>query len=295
MMWKCFEGPMAAQHTRCDNDRDNNCGDRDSLLGWDSADFAVQQNHAWIPYEADANLGDESKKTKEATGSLPACPKVHVNKSLSSSEHPSRQCIGSLLRLNKSFDNANVGGCPKKRVSSRRASMSLVGENECRAEVASNRSLRGKSDSCRSLFLGSKVASSRSLYRGMIDEDNGENGTTSDPSTSARANDASLSVPLNESCKNVTIPDKRGPPRAPKSLKVPKSLKEKKLLVENRIPPPVARKVSYLQLEIYLACDAVEDDAESEWAFKTPTANIESGPEPPNSSTVHMRAVWCLV
>jgi hypothetical protein len=291
-MWKCFEGPMAAQHTRCDNDRDNNCGDRDSLLGWDSADYAVQQNHAWIPYEADTNLGDESRKTKEATGSLPACPKVHVNKSLSSSEHPSRQCIGPLLRLNKSFDNANVGG-RKKRVTSRRASMSqsLVGENECRAEVASNRSLRDtKSSSCRSLFLGSKVASCRSLYRGMADEDNGENGTKSDPSTSAKANDASLPVPLNESCKNVLIPDKRRP------LKAPKSLNEKKVLAENRIPPPVARKVSYLQLEIYVACDVVEDDAESEWAFQTPTTNTESSPQPPTSSPVHsMRAVWCLV
>jgi hypothetical protein len=181
--------------------------------------------------------------------------------------------------------------------------MSLVDENKCRVQGASNRTLKVKGNSCRSLYLGSKVASCRSLYLGskaascrslylgMTEEDNGEAGTTSDSSTYAKANDASQTELSNESCENVIIPEKRGPPKAPKSLNV------KEFLVENQIPPPVTRKVSYLQLEMSLACDIVEDDAESGWAFKTPTTNVESGPQQPptTSALVHMRAVWCLV
>lgn len=316
MMWKCFEGPMAAQHTRYDNDRNTN-DDQVSLLGWDSADYKVQLNpaykeatqvkkknptprsqnpfrfqcavqspaspvevaDAWTPYKPSAHVGDETNKTKKATGSLPTCPPIRVNKS--------SDLIGPLLRLNKSFDNANVGGCRKKEVQSRRASMSLVDENQCKVKASSNRSLRGKGSSSRALYLGSKSASCRSLYRGMIDEDNGGPEIASDPSASMKANDASPSVLPDESFGNVIIPEKRSLPKAPK--------KKKEFLVENRIPPPVARKISYLQLEIYLACDIVEDDAQTGWAFKTPTIIVESSPQAPTSASVHMRAVWCLV
>jgi hypothetical protein len=288
-MWKCFEGPMAAQHTRCDNDRDTTCGDRISLLGWDSADYAVRQYpayKAWIPYESATYMGGESKKTKESIVSLLACPLIRGNRS---SDVPSRQRIGPLLRLNNSFNNASVVGSCNKQVPLRRASMSLVDENQCRVKGASNRSLRVKGNSCRSLYLGNKVASCRSLYRGMTEEDNGEPGIASDPSASAKAHNVSPSVLSNESFGNVIIQEKRGPPKAPKSPN------KKKFLVKNRIPPPVARKVSYLQLEIYFACDIVEDVAESGWAFKTPTTNVESVPQPPTSAPVQMRAVWCLV
>jgi hypothetical protein len=321
-MWKCFEGPMAAQHTRGDNDRNTNCGDQVSLLGWDE----VQQNptskeatqlrkqnetprsqnpfrfqctvqssvppeevaDAWTPYEPSAHVGDEIEKTKEATGSLPACPPIRVNKS-SGSDLPPRQRSRPLLRQNKSFDNSNMGGCRKKQMPSRRASMSLVNESECRVKGDSKRSLKGKSNSCRSLCLVSKRASSRSLYLGMTDEDDGEPEPASDASSSAKANDASPPVLSNQSFGgDAVIPEKRG------LRKAPKSLNEKEFLVENQIPP-VARKISYLQLEISLACDVVEDDAESGWAFKTATTIAESGPQPLTSAPVHMRAVWCLV
>jgi hypothetical protein len=308
MTWKCFEGPMAAQHTRCDKDGNTNCGDQVSLLGWDelrkqnetpksknpfrfqctvqSSVPPVEVADAWTPYEPSAHVGDDIMKTKEATGSLPACPPIRVNKS---SDLPPRQRSRPLLRQNKSFDNANVGECRKKQMPSRRASMSLVDDSECRVKGNSNRSLKGKSNSCRSLYLGSKRGSSRSLYLGMTDEDDGEPEPASDASSSAKANDASPPVLSNQSFGgDVVIPEKRG------LRKAPKSLNEKKILVENQIPP-VARKISYLQLEISLTCDVVEDDAESGWAFKTATTIAEYGPQPLTSAPVHMRAVWCSV
>lgn len=304
MMWKCF-GPMAEQHTRCYNDRDTHCGDQVSLLGWDSADYTEQRNPAykeatqvrkqyeiprsqnlfrlqgtvqssvppaevadtWTPYEPSTNMSDESKKTKEATISLTACPPNHVNKS---GDFPPRQRIRPLLRLNNSFENASTKECRKKQVLSRRASMSLVDENN-------NRSLRNRGSSCRSLYLG------------MTDKYKGEPGMASN-APSAKVNDASPSVLSNQSFGDgVVIPGKRGSPKASKSLN------EKKSLVENRIPR-LARKILYLQLEIYHACDIVEGDAESGWAFKTPTTIIvEIGPQPPVSAPTHLRAVWCLV
>jgi hypothetical protein len=238
MIWKCFEGPMAAQHTRCDNDRNTNeCGDQVSLLGWESTDYKEQRNPAYF---------------KEAT---------------------------QVEKLNPSSSSQNP-------LQSRPALVSLVDKNQCklvkggssrslRSMGASSRSLRSMGSSCRALCLGSKSASNRSLYRGMTDENNGEPGIASDPSDSTKANDASPSVLSNQSFGDDAV------------------LNEKVFLVENQ-SPPVARKISYLQLEIYLACDVVEDDAESGWAFKTPTTNVESGPHPPTSVSVQMRAVWCL-
>jgi hypothetical protein len=346
-MWKCFEGPMAAQHPRC--------GDQLALLGWDSADYKEQRNpaykeatqvgfqeckvqssvppaeDAWTPYEPPTHLGDESKKTKEATGGIPVCP---------------------LLRLNNSFHNASVGGFrPKQEPKSpRRASMSRVDENGIRVKAPSNRSLRGKRSSTRSLYLGKidedngepgtasdayafakpndvipekrgphkapksrrasmsrvdengirvkapstrslrgKRSSTRSLYLGKTEQANGEPGTASGAHASAKPNDALPSVLSTQSFGAVVIPEKRGPAEAPKSLN------ENKLLVANQIPP-VARKISYLQLEIYIACEIVEDDTESGWAFKTPTTIVKSGPQPPTSTPItEMRAVWCLV
>jgi hypothetical protein len=89
--------------------------------------------------------------------------------------------------------------------------------------------------------------------------------------------DPSLAAPSNQSRGDDVIPKKRSPP------KTPKSLNEKEFLVENRVPR-VARRISYLQLEIYYV--------ESGWAFKTPSS-VESGPQPPPSAPAQLRAVWC--
>jgi hypothetical protein len=104
-----------------------------------------------------------------------------------------------------------------------------------------------------------------------------DEGNDSDASSSANANDASLAAPSNQSRGDDVIPKKRSPP------KTPKSLNEKEFLVENRVPR-VARRISYLQLEIYYV--------ESGWAFKTPSS-VESGPQPPPSAPAQLRAVWC--
>jgi hypothetical protein len=268
LLWKWFEAPMAAHYKCCD---ESNVTDDISDSSSDrSADCGVQvlpvsptkitRIQKTPSTRMGDGMGDGAKRAKEVTGSRPTCPSTRRNKS---GDHPR---IGSLPRLRTSFENASVGGYRKKKVPSSRATMSLVDEKEFRGKIAFNRSLS----------LGMRTG-----------EDNGEPGTASDASSSAKANYASPPALSNRSFGDNVIAKKRGWQKAPKSLN------EKGFLVENRIPR-LARKIPpYLQLEIYLACEIVGDDAEFGWAFK---ATIdESGPQPPPSAPTHLRTVWCKV
>jgi hypothetical protein len=234
---------------------------------------------AWIQNEPSAYTGNEPKKAKEATSGLLTGSPIRVNKS---GDLPRRQPVGSLIRLSKSFDNASVGEYRKKQVPPR-STMSVVDEHEFRGKVASNRSLpnSNRSLSNRSLrsnrslsnrsLCSNRSLSNRSLYLDMTDE-----GNDSDASSPAKVNDASLSALSNQSHGDDVIPEKRGPPKTPKSQNV------KGFLVENRVLR-VARTISYLQLEIYYI--------ESGWAFKTPEI-VESSRQT-TSAPAQLRAVWC--